>query len=146
MMDYSALDSAGTEMPASVMGTTDGEIQPSLFTVLPLTDTNATQAASSGRRPARQPVSERPAPARPRLRSGPRISDRGRPASVLSNGALAELVHALPDLSLSFLVVETAREVRRRLEESGDGEAASPSLLRAAAIVMAELEKDGVAP
>lgn len=76
----------------------------------------------------------------------------GRPydPATLTNPELAELLHGLPDLRLSYLLVEAVRELKRRVSppawEDGDGDAhgaesppPNPSLLRAAQLVVAEL-------
>ncbi|MBI1206106.1 MAG: hypothetical protein GC191_02330 [Azospirillum sp.] len=67
-------------------------------------------------------------------------------AAALTNPELLDLITGLPDLRLSYLLVEAAREVRRRASPPAwldDGEAApaepNASLLRAARLVVAEL-------
>ncbi|HYD30469.1 MAG TPA: hypothetical protein VEB64_06375 [Azospirillaceae bacterium] len=66
------------------------------------------------------------------------------PAKV-SNPELADLVAALPDVRLSYLVVEAARELKRRISPSpweDEGEPPrepNPSLLRATQLIMSEL-------
>lgn len=72
--------------------------------------------------------------------------------AALSNPELADLIIALSDVSLSFLLIEAVREVRRRLSQpewadadadaEGEGEARAepnPSLLRAARRAVTEL-------
>lgn len=64
--------------------------------------------------------------------------------AALTNPELRALVQALPDLRLSHLIVEAARELKRRVspdpddDEEGAGEP-NPSLLRAARLAVGEL-------
>lgn len=66
----------------------------------------------------------------------------------LTNPELRALVQAIPDQRLAFLLVEAARELRRRVApdrddeaeaEAGGAESANPALLRAARQAVGEL-------
>lgn len=68
----------------------------------------------------------------------------------MTNPELRALVQALPDLRLSYLVVEAARELKRRVapdredEDAGEPSEPNPSLLRAARLAVGELSgEDG---
>ncbi|HEY0833186.1 MAG TPA: hypothetical protein VGE72_04675, partial [Azospirillum sp.] len=74
--------------------------------------------------------------------------------AALSNPEISALVRALPDLRLSHLLVEAARELKRRVEppawddgqEGGEEDGPrepNPSLLRAARLVVGEFAGDG---
>lgn len=114
--------------------------QPSLFESLPTTPSRRRS------RPAAVVAAE-DAPPPP-----PRIVIQVAPARVdvaaLSNPDLDELVRALSEPSLAFLLIEAAREVKRRLspdeeasedEEGADSRAPHPALPRAVRAVLSEL-------
>ncbi len=68
--------------------------------------------------------------------------------AALTNPELRALVQGLPDLRLAFLIVEAARELRRRVapddgsESDGPIDPPNPSLLRAARLTVGELTGD----
>jgi len=138
--------------------------QPLLFDSLPETEgrsarrrprrarTVGTVAATVARDVVQEPVPAPPpaifaAPPPPPPRPPePAVFD---PAA-LSNAEISALVRALPDLRLSHLLVEAARELKRRVEppawddeEDAGPREPNPSLLRAARLVVGEFAGDG---
>jgi hypothetical protein len=169
-MDATALDATAQDnMIADDMiadeTPADAAAQPLLFDSLPETEgrsrrrarraraaTAGTVAATVARDVVREPVPAPPpaifaaAPPPPPPPPAPAVFD---PAA-LSNPEISALVRALPDLRLSHLLVEAARELKRRVEPPAwddDEEAGprdpNPSLLRAARLVVGEFAGDG---
>jgi len=134
--------------------------QPLLFDSLP-----ETEGRSARRRPRRAraavaatvsvDVVQEPVPAPPpAIFAAPPPPPRPAPAAfdpaALSNPEISALVRALPDLRLSHLLVEAARELKRRVEppawddeEDAGPREPNPSLLRAARLVVGEFAGDG---
>ncbi|HYD68129.1 hypothetical protein [Azospirillum sp.] len=110
-----------------------------------------TVAATVARDVVQEPVPAPPpaifaAPPPPPRPPEPAVFD---PAA-LSNAEISALVRALPDLRLSHLLVEAARELKRRVEppawddeEDAGPREPNPSLLRAARLVVGEFAGDG---
>ena len=129
------------------------ERQPGLFESLPTTEPRRRRARSRSPlatpevAPEAEPVpsfAEPPqAPFRPQAPMAARVD-----VTALSRPDLSDLVHDLSEASLSFLLVEAAREVKRRLvtedTETETETAAAPSLqlLRAIRTVVAELAEE----
>ena len=129
-----------------------GHPQPLLFDSLP--ETPSRRPARRGRANAKaaaesivadaivEPVPVFSPPPRPFLME----SEPFQPA-VLTNPELRALVQALPDARLSYLIVEAAKEIKRRLlpddaEEANVPSEPNPTLLRAARLAAGELTGD----
>ncbi|HYG86412.1 MAG TPA: hypothetical protein VD978_09155 [Azospirillum sp.] len=125
------------------------EAQPLLFDSLPETE-------SSRRKPRRvravpepvvvetvsEPVVMAPPPPPPPPPPAPQAA--ALDPAALTNPELRALVRALPDLRLSYLLVEAARELKHRVlpgqaDEDGEAGEPNPALLRAARQVVGEL-------
>lgn len=143
-------------------------VQPLLFDSLP-----ETEGRSARRRPRRaraagagtgtvaatvaRDVVQEPVPAPPpAIFAAPPPPPRRPPEpamfdpAALSNAEISALVRAVPDLRLSHLLVEAARELKRRVEppawdddEDAGPREPNPSLLRAARLVVGEFAGDG---
>lgn len=103
--------------------------------------------------PAAIPQSERAAPrqfpAAPSIppASTPPATAAAYDPAALTNPELRTLVQALPDLRLAYLIVEAARELRRRVapdQEDDESFEPNPSLLRAARLVAGELSGEDI--
>lgn len=130
-----------------------GHPQPLLFDSLPETPSrrparrgraNATAVAESI--VADEIVEPVPAFSSPPPRPVSMESEPFQPAA-LTNPELRALVQALPDARLSYLIVEAAREIKRRLlpddaEEADVPSEPNPALLRAARLAAGELTGD----
>lgn len=125
-------------------------LQPSLFADLPETArARPLRRARSAAAPPCAALAEPPAPAPPPLFiPSPALPAPPDPAE-MSQAELRALTAALPDAKLAFLLLESARETRRRVApsavdldfEAGDTPPAepNPALLRAAATAAGEL-------
>ena len=131
------------------------ERQPGLFESLPTTEPRrrrvrprsplANPETAPEAAPAAEPVpsfAEPPqAPFRPLAPMAARVD-----VAALSRPDISDLVHELSEASLSFLLVEAAREAKRRLvlddPEAETAAEPSPQLLRAIRTVVAELAEE----
>lgn len=111
-------------------------------------DGQAPRAVATAQPVAAVPVAAEPAQAQAQApaHQGPAVATTVDAAS-LTNPELADLIAALSDVRLSFLLVEATRALKRRIQpqpwdDEGEPGEPNPSLLRAAQAIVAELTEE----